>query len=60
VIDSYADFSRLIKRAVIGIDRKAKTESPNYLKFKEDMKSLFNDNDMFMTNSRLESSNDEK
>lgn len=58
--DSYVGFSRLIKKAVINIDLKSKTESPNYLKFKEEMKVLFNDSEMFMGNLQLESRNNEK
>jgi hypothetical protein len=43
----YVNFNELVKRAVIRIDSKQKTASPGYLQFRENMKTLFSDDQMF-------------
>ena len=40
----------ILKEAMANIDKKKKTTSPNYLKFRSDMRKLFNDPDMFNEN----------
>lgn len=46
-MESLKGIGSILKEAIKNIDMKQKTTAPNYLKFKEDMRKLFNDSNMF-------------
>jgi hypothetical protein len=46
-MESFKGVGSILKEAMQNIDKKKKTTGPNYLEFRENMRKLFNDRNMF-------------
>tara|TARA_R110000765_G_C18446525_1_gene547800 strand:+ start:287 stop:466 length:180 start_codon:yes stop_codon:yes gene_type:complete len=47
-MESFKGIGSILKEAMQNIDKKKKTTGPNYLEFRENMRKLFNDRNMFL------------